>query len=168
MADLLESDPVSLAQDLVAVDSVSRISSSAVCDVVEHFMERHGFEIERLTYRDDAGVRKDSVIGKKGSGSRGLAFYSHVDTVPRDEWSTNPHSPVVKNDRLIGLGSCDMKGPLACTMIAAAHVDASILKKPLVIVATADEEVGGGGAHQVAEESRIINKVCPPVLNNLV
>ena len=46
-------------------------------------------------------------------------------------------------------------------MIAAAGVDADRLKKPLVVVATADEEVGGGGAHQVATESRIMGAVRP-------
>ena len=43
------------------------------------------------------------MIGKKGRGAGGLAFYSHVDTVPGDGWSTDPHSPVVRDDRLIGL-----------------------------------------------------------------
>lgn len=154
-------DPVALAQELVAVDSVSRVSSAPVCDVVERFMERHGFEIERLTYRDEAGVRKDSVIGKKGRGAGGLAFYSHVDTVPGDGWSTDPHRPVVRDDRLIGLGSCDMKGPLAATLCAAAALRHDRLDRAVYVAATADEEVSGGGARQIDRESELYNAELP-------
>ena len=54
------SDPVALAKDLIAVESVSRVSSTPVCDVVESFMIQHNFEIERLSYLDSEGVRKTS------------------------------------------------------------------------------------------------------------
>ena len=63
------SAPVALAKDLIAVESVSRVSSTPVCDVVASFKSHHDFEIERLSYLDSEGVRKDSVIGKKGSGA---------------------------------------------------------------------------------------------------
>lgn len=157
----MAADPITLAQDLVAVDSVSRVSSAPVCDVVERFMKRNDFEIERLTYQDEAGVRKDSVIGKKGRGAGGLAFYSHVDTVPGDGWSTDPHSPVVTNDRLIGLGSCDMKGPLAATLCATAALKHNQLDRAVYVAATADEEISGGGARQIDGESELYNADLP-------
>ena len=160
-ADPLGADPVALASDLVAVDSVSRVSSAPVCDVVERFMERHDFEIERLTYRDDEGVRKDSVIGKKGRGAGGLAFYSHVDTVPGEGWSTDPHSPVLRDDRLIGLGSCDMKGPLAATLCATAALRDDQLERAVYVAATADEEISGRGAQQIDRESELYNAELP-------
>ena len=154
-------DPVTLAKDLVAVDSVSRVSSAPVCDVVERFMQRHDFEVERLTYRDDEGVRKDSVIGKKGRGAGGLAFYSHVDTVPGDGWSTDPHSPAERDDRLIGLGSCDMKGPLAATLCATAALRHDQLDRAVYVAATADEEISGRGALQIDRESELYNAELP-------
>ena len=161
MADAVGADPVALTKDLVAVDSVSRVSSAPVCDVVEDFMQRHGFEIERLSYRDDTGVRKDSVIGKKGRGAGGLAFYSHVDTVPGDGWSSDPHSPVVRDERLIGLGSCDMKGPLAATLCATAALRDEHLERAVYVAATADEEISGRGARQIDGESALYNAELP-------
>lgn len=156
-------DPVEMTQEFVDVKSVSRGSNVEISDLVELRMKECGLEVERLTYLDENDELKVSLVGVKGEskGEDGIAFLSHTDTVPGQEQDWDAFHGVVEGERLFGRGSCDMKGPLACTMIAAAHVDASILKKPLVIVATADEEVGGGGAHQVAEESRIINKVCP-------
>ena len=57
------------------------------------------------------------------------------------------------DDKLYGRGSCDMKGPLAATMVAAGKIDASQLKQPIYIVVTADEEIGLLGAKYVANNS---------------
>jgi len=154
-------DPVEMTKEFVNVKSVSRWSNAAVSDVVEARMTECGLEVERLSYVDENGELKVSLVGRKGEGEGGLAFLSHTDTVPGQEQDWDAYNGVVEGDRLLGRGSCDMKGPLACTMIAAAQVDADRLKKPLLVVATADEEVGGGGAHQVAEESEIMNSLRP-------
>ncbi len=154
-------DPVEMTKEFVDVKSVSRWSNAAISDLVEERMEACGLEVERLSYEDENGELKVSLVGRKGEGEGGLAFLSHTDTVPGQEQDWDAYHGVVEGDRLLGRGSCDMKGPLACTMIAAAGVDADRLKKPLVVVATADEEVGGGGAHQVATESRIMGAVRP-------
>jgi acetylornithine deacetylase len=54
-----------------------------------------------------------------------------------------------------------MKGPMAATITAGAQINAADLKKPLYIVITADEEVSGGGARQVAEESEFFKAERP-------
>ena len=50
---------------------------------------------------------------------------------------------------------------MAATIVAGAEVNAADLKKPLFIVITADEEITGLGARQVAEESELFNTACP-------
>jgi succinyl-diaminopimelate desuccinylase len=53
--------------------------------------------------------------GKK-PGNR-LNFCGHTDTIPVvDGWVTDPFKPVKKDGRLYGLGSCDMKAGIACTL----------------------------------------------------
>jgi succinyl-diaminopimelate desuccinylase len=48
-----------------------------------------------------------------------LNFNGHTDTVPVvDGWDTDPFSPVELNDKLYGLGACDMKGGIACALNA--------------------------------------------------
>lgn len=154
-------DPVELTREFVAVKSVSRWSNATISDLVEARMQACGFEMERLEYTDEHGERKISLVGKIGEGEGGLAFMSHTDTVPGQEADWPPYDPRVKDGRIYGRGSCDMKGPLAATIVAAASVDPARLKKPILVTATADEEVGGGGARQVAEESRLFNETLP-------
>ena len=48
---------------------------------------------------------------------RRLNFNGHTDTVPISEgWRTPPHSPVVRDGRIYGLGACDMKAGIACIL----------------------------------------------------
>jgi acetylornithine deacetylase len=49
-----------------------------------------------------------------------------------------------------------MKGPLAATVVAALEFARRPLRHPLTLVLTADEEIGYGGAKQVAAESKIL------------
>ncbi len=148
-------DAVELAQRLIAIDSVSRRSNLPACDLLQEVLEGAGFEVERLEYSDRAGVRKANLVARRGAGRGGLGFFSHVDTVPGDNWASDPFTPRQAAGRLIGLGSCDMKGPLAATIEAAAAADLDTLERPVYVVVTADEEVTSQGAFTVAAESRL-------------
>lgn len=154
-------DVIQLTQDIVAIKSESQVSNAQVSDFLQETLERCGFEVERLEYLDDNGERKASLVAKKGGGSGGLGFFSHSDTVPGEAGEWEPFKPIIENGRLIGRGSCDMKGPLAATIVAAADIDPATLKQPLFIVVTADEEVGFGGAYQVAAESQLLKAGWP-------
>jgi acetylornithine deacetylase len=149
-------DVVQLTRDLVAFDSASRRSNREISDFLEQQLRAVGFEVERLQYVDEEGETKVSLVARKGGGTGGLALCSHSDTVPADDWEADPLDAVERDGRLYGRGSCDMKGPLAATIAAAARFQASELRAPIVIVVTADEEVGYGGAKQVARESETL------------
>jgi acetylornithine deacetylase len=145
------------AKQLVAFDSISRNSNVPVTDCVESILRRLGFETERINYVDAAGVAKSNVIGKKGPGQGGLAYFGHTDVVPASPWffaEHGPFTPTVKDGRLYGRGSTDMKGSVACMLAAAERFPSDKLRRPLYITCTADEEVGYGGASEVAKRSR--------------
>lgn len=152
-------DVVQLTKDLIGVGSESRISNAAVSDLIEENLRRLGFDVERLEYTDENGERKVNVVGRMGEGPGGLALLSHSDTVPSAGWESSALVPRVDGNRLIGLGSCDMKGPFAATLAAAAK--AKRLTKPVFVVATADEEIGGFGARHVVGKS-LLFKESPP------
>jgi acetylornithine deacetylase/succinyl-diaminopimelate desuccinylase family protein len=91
-----------------------------------------------------------STIARIGSGDPVIMLHAHIDTVPiaQDEaahWSVDPYAGVIRDGRLYGKGSVDDKAPLAAMMMAmqqaAQQVDA--LRGTLVLVAAAEEEVGG-------------------------
>src|SRR5579863_2090063 len=108
--------------ELVAFPSISSRSNRDVSDYVQKTLTKLGFETERIDYVDAAGIGKVSVVGKKGPGKGGLAYFGHTDVVPADPWFSTEHgpfSPTVKNGRLYGRGSCDMKGSIGCVLAAA-------------------------------------------------
>lgn len=156
-------DVVQLASELIAVKSDSQVSNTDITDLLDAKLDGAGFQVERLSYVDESGNCKESLIGKKGTGPGGLGFFSHSDTVPGAEDAWSPYSPQLDAGRLYGRGSCDMKGPLAATMVAANSVDIDRLKLPLYVVVAADEEVGYGGAKQIIAESRLLNDEGWPV-----
>lgn len=147
---------VDYAKDLIAFESTSRLSNVAVSDYVETTLKRLGFETERIEHNDAAGVRKVSIVGKKGPGRGGLSYFGHTDVVPADPWRFKEHgpfTPTVKEGKLYGRGACDMKGSVACMLAAAEQFSADRMRKPVYIICTADEEIGYGGAISVSERS---------------
>lgn len=150
------------ARDMIQYGSVSSLSNVDVTDYVEQQLKQLGFETERLEYDDENGVRKANVVGKRGTGVGGMAYFGHTDVVPADDWKFTEHGPfdpVVRDNRLWGRGSCDMKGSVACMLAAAAQIPHTGLSKPLYLTCTADEEVGMPGAAMVAAKSVLFQEM---------
>ncbi len=150
------------AQDLVRFPSVSSVSNVPICDYLEQALERLGFGTERIEYRDKAGIRKANVVGRKGSGTGGMAYVGHTDVVPADSWFSEDHGPfepTVVDERLYGRGSCDMKGSIASMLAATEQTASTHLRAPLYLAFTADEEVGYCGASEVARRSELFREM---------
>ncbi len=80
---------------------------------------------------------------------RRLNFNGHTDTVPVVEgWDTDPFTPVDRDGRVYGLGACDMKGGIACTldMIRAFVESGHPFEGELSFSGVIDEEAYGKGA----------------------
>ena len=157
-----EPNALGYAKSLVRVPSVSVNSNVPVSDLVESHLRALDFQIERQEFLDPFGVPKVNVIGRKGPGTGGVAYFSHTDVVPADTWSVasdesfpthGPFEPTVRNNRLYGRGSCDMKGSIAAMLAAVSRLRHETLREPIYVVCTADEEVGFHGAKRVAESS---------------
>lgn len=154
MTDFL-AEVTALARDLVAIDSRSFVSNLAVATRIEAALD--GFEIERLDYTDQAGLAKRCLVAHRG-GSGGIAFSGHMDTVPSTGWIENPWSARIDGDTLTGLGSTDMKGPVAA-IIAAARALPDWM--PVTLLITTDEETTKQGARLIAERSELVRRVQP-------
>ncbi|MCA9019691.1 MAG: M20 family metallopeptidase [Planctomycetaceae bacterium] len=155
-------DALNYTKELVEFESTSCYSHVEVTNYVEAALKELGFEIERIEYKDAKGVQKANVIGRRGSGQGGMAYFAHTDVVPADPWFTEefgPFTPTVQGDKLYGRGSCDMKGSIACMLAAAKQYVDRDLKHPLYITCTADEEVGYHGARNVAEKSTMYREM---------
>jgi acetylornithine deacetylase len=100
-------------------------------------------------------------------GTRGgptLMLSGHLDTKPPGDlgaWSTPPWEPVVEDGMLRGLGSADMKGPVAAMVYATAALAEDRSRGALVLALTADEEAGGVfGAKWLAEQGLLEADAC--------
>lgn len=152
-------DVVELSKELVAIPSVSRDSNRPISDFVADLLRRAGFDLEEITYTDQS-EEKVSLVARKGSGTGGIGFFSHSDTVPGGEgWE--PFTPFIDGDRLYGRGSCDMKGPLAASVAATADLSEKELAHPVFIVVTSDEENDHRGAKRIVAESETLRSDGP-------
>jgi acetylornithine deacetylase/succinyl-diaminopimelate desuccinylase family protein len=84
-----------------------------------------------------------------GAGSRpGLLLLGHTDVVPVGHgWTVPPFGGVVRDGRLYGRGSADMKGGLAACVVAMSALQRAgvALSGPVELAAVVDEEETGKG-----------------------
>lgn len=157
----MQYDVVSLTKALVEIPSVTRDSNVPIAEFLQVLLSEAGWTIERTSYVDPNGETKVNLVAKLGEGPGGLAFCSHNDTVPGQEQDWPAFTPDIRDGVLYGRGSCDMKGPLAATIIACLSIDPATLRKPLYLVLTADEEIGLIGAKKLAKASEMLNRDRP-------
>ena len=161
----MNSDLITLAADLVRLDSRSALSNLAVAERIE--AELGDFEIERLDYIDPAGVPKRALVAHRGPllggapGGGGMALSGHMDTVPATGWQDDPWSGRVADGKLYGLGSTDMKGPVAACVLAARGLPAHI---PVTLLITADEETSKQGAREIVLHSELVRRARPTAI----
>jgi len=149
---------IQMYRELVAIPSVSCLdpswdtSNKPVIDKLATWLECLGFQIDIHELDHQAG--KFNLLAHyipEGAESGGLMLAGHTDTVPWDEgrWTQDPFKLREDNGRLYGLGTADMKGFFAFVIEALRSTDLRQLKKPLYILATADEETTMAGAREL-------------------
>lgn len=147
---------------LVKVPSISSTrsdldqSNEAVIDILSEWFSSLGFECERMP----VSPGKFNLIASIGHGEDGLVLSGHTDTVPCDEalWSQSPFELTEADDRWYGLGVIDMKGFFPLIIEALQDFDLRQLKRPLVIIATCDEESSMAGAQRLMTLGRRLGR----------
>lgn len=143
---------LSLAEQLVKVDTVNPPGneSDAVRILAPLFKEK-GFVVHEYAY----GPNRSSLIARKGRTDKPAVILSgHLDTVPfgSQPWIKPPLSGSVIGQKLYGRGAADMKGGVAVICAAALHLASQIEDDPLVVVLSADEEIGCAGVQKLIGE----------------
>jgi succinyl-diaminopimelate desuccinylase len=146
-----ESRVLKLTKDLIATNSENPPGRELeVAKVLKQHMEDHGISCTSVGPRERPNLVFSSHEGELGD----LVIHGHMDTVPTgplENWTHKPFEPEVVNGRLYGRGACDMKGPVAALAEALILYTSERHRKPLVMLATSDEESGCSGAEEVAK-----------------
>tara|TARA_Y100000022_G_scaffold169871_1_gene155603 strand:+ start:64 stop:1206 length:1143 start_codon:yes stop_codon:yes gene_type:complete len=130
---------LSLLSDLIKFESVTPDSSECQ-KYIEDYLSALGFKTEYIKYGD-----VQNMISTLGAGSPCLIFVGHTDVVPPGDlskWKYNPYELTQDQGMLIGRGSADMKGGIACFM-SAVNEYCKIrddIKGSIKIILTGDEE----------------------------
>lgn len=157
-------DLVSVLQDLVRLPSVNPMGRVVQGDIyyehrvtayLETLFRNLGVRYERQTMaegRDNIVARIDGDVPAE-SGAPLIMLEAHQDTVPVDHMVVPPFDPQVRDGRVYGRGSCDIKGGMASMLWAFARLAAMRpAGMPTVIMAcTVNEEHGSEGAAKLAE-----------------
>jgi len=143
-------------------------------------LARRGFAVR---YERAAGAIGDSdryprwnvIARREGSGpGPTVHFNGHIDVVAVGSgWTVDPFAAEIRDGRIYGRGSCDMKGGLAAAVVAAEALLEACPDLPgnLEISGTADEESGGyGGVAHLAglgyfSRPRVDHVIIPEPLN---
>jgi len=153
---------------LIAFDTVSSHSLLPAIEYLADQMTGHG--LKTVLHRIDVlGMPQANLVAWMGPPRPdGLIITGHLDTVPvagQPGWKRDPFKMEIGDDRIFGRGSSDMKGFLAQCANSARSLEAKQLKRPIVFVFTADEEVGMLGARELAPSLQgILGEVPQPKL----
>lgn len=167
---------VALASDLIGFDTTARNvgdpprEEAALQEYLAARLRATGAEID-LWEPDAAALqgkplippgldfagRPQLVARRRGAGGgRSLIFNGHVDVVsaePRDRWASDPFAAEVRDGKLYGRGSCDMKGGIAAMVLTAEtlHSLDVELAGDLIVATNTDEESSGAGGTALVE-----------------
>src|SRR5690606_23052396 len=142
-------DAVDWIKRLVSIDTTSRNSNLGLIEMVRDELRQAGIE-SHLSY--DAGGAKANlyatVPAADGSTQGGIVLSGHTDVVPVDgqDWDSDPFQPQVREGRLYGRGTSDMKGYIGTALSLLPRMTGATLKKPIHFALSYDEEVGCVGA----------------------
>ncbi len=145
---------LALAQTLVRMNTVSANSNLELIHFIRDELQALGVP-SRLTW--NAARTKANLFATLGEGKpSGIILSGHTDTVPWDgqDWSVDPLSATVKDGRLYGRGSADMKSFIAMALAHAPQFLSSDAPFAVHFAFSYDEEVGCFGVRDLIADMR--------------
>ena len=134
-----------LLRRLVAFDTTSAKSNLKLIAFVRDTLASHGVNSMLTPSADREKASLFATIGPKGDGGIGLSSHSDCVPVEGQSWASDPFALTLRDGKLYGRSSCDMKGFLACVLASVPLFTARRLKEPIHIILSYDEEVGCTG-----------------------
>lgn len=146
---------VDWTRKLISYDTTSRESNLELIAYIQAFLSSHG--IDCVLTHDETGKKANlfaTLPSATGERTGGIVLSGHTDVVPVDgqNWTSDPFNPEIRDGKLYGRGSCDMKGFIGVTLHMVPKILATQLAHPIHLAYSYDEEVGCVGAPSMIEE----------------
>ncbi len=143
-------DVTGLLASIIAFRTISAGSNLPLLDWIEEQARPYGVTARR--FPDPSGQKASLLLTLGPQVPGGLVLSGHTDVVPCEgqAWSADPWTARVENGRLIGRGSSDMQGFIACCLAALPKLAAKPLQRPIHFAFSYDEEVGCTGVWDMA------------------
>ena len=156
MAQTLQPSPhaLQLIQTLVRMNTVSHNANLPLIHFVRDELQKLGVR-SRITCNADK--TKANLFATLGEGrAAGVILSGHTDTVPWDgqDWTLEPLSATVRDGRLYGRGSCDMKGFIGMALAHAGDFLNSGAPFAVHLALSYDEEVGCMGVKELIADMK--------------
>ncbi len=153
-------DPLPILRDLVSIPSVNPMGrdlkgpeyfEGRVSDYLVAFFQRLKVPYQRV----EVSPGRANVLARidRAGAKSTIVMDAHQDTVPVEGMTIEPFTPVEKDGRLYGRGSCDVKGGMASMLAAFARLaeERPAGMANVVMCCSCDEEQTATGAMDVAK-----------------
>lgn len=146
-----ESYCLNLLKEMIAIPSIVGEEKE-----LAHYLYSELEDLGLETRLQEVEEGRYNVIASRAFSNDGytLMLNGHMDTVPVcDGWSMDPFEPIIKENRLYGLGSADMKGGIACALgsIKAILEANKPLRGRIIFTGVVGEEAYSKGAKALLE-----------------
>lgn len=142
-------DVIEILRKLAAFNTIDDKENMQIIEWIKNYLSPIGFNFMELT---DEITEKKCLVAQIGNNAQ-LAFGGHLDTVnATEEWTRNPFDLSVENDKIYGLGVCDMKGGIAAFLKACSTIRGKTLKNGVKLFLTYDEEKNFSGIKLLLKE----------------
>jgi len=130
--------------------------------VVEHFLDEEGIRYQ--TFEPEKGHK--SVLATVGKDKPSLILCGHIDVVPAgdlNKWTVDPYKGEIKQGKLYGRGSTDMKGGVAAMLMAltaAKEHEKELTRKTTVLIVPDEEAQGPAGVQWLLNNKKLKSDMC--------
>tara|TARA_B100000073_G_scaffold321170_1_gene301486 strand:+ start:343 stop:1521 length:1179 start_codon:yes stop_codon:yes gene_type:complete len=156
---------IKILTDLISFRTISGRDNGPLIDYCDEILKKNGVSTFRVFDENKERVNLFGTIkGKITNGKKPIILSGHTDVVPVSKgWSTDPFIATIKDDKLFGRGSCDMKGFIACVLAYVPELSSVNLDRDIHFSFTFDEETACIGAPLLIKElkkRRIQDGIC--------
>lgn len=154
---------IDILRNLVEIPSVFP-KEKEIARFCGNFLKDSGFNVEFQEIEKD----RYNVVAIKGKQEKCIILSGHLDTVPAYNYTDNPYEIRIKDDKISGLGSWDMKSGIAIILSAASKINPKNIG--IKIVLTSDEEnnsLGGYFAYTKESLQNAVLAITPEIIDNV-